>query len=399
MEKKGIFILLLFFLLLRFIFYRNQGFSVGDKVKITGIIRSEPESRGNYQLLKIDKFTISTGKYPEYYYGQKVEIVGEIKERGVANYFVSSPEIRVLENNLKRSFAVDLKVRLRKVYNTIFPKPFDGIVSGIVLGDKELIPSSFYEKLKETGTLHIMVASGMNIAMVSEGVLSFLTLFFKRKKAIIFLFILIWFYSIMTGLNPPIVRAAVMASFVYLGQIFGRKTNSGRILFIAALIMLIFEPFLLWDVGFQLSFLATAGLVFIQPYLSNSGFILFKSSNFSSTMAAQIMTLPVLIAGFGQFNLASPFINLLILWPIPFILEIGFIIGFLGLLWTSLAIIPSYLAFPILLYIEQIIEQTARIKFFQVQFPAFQPWIWLGYYIILFVLISKREKQLFLRRK
>ncbi|MBU2577507.1 ComEC/Rec2 family competence protein [Patescibacteria group bacterium] len=394
MGKYKVFFFLAFLLIFRFLFFRlDSGFSKGDKIKITTVLSSEPESFGNSQLLKAGRFKILTSRYPQYNFGQKLTIKGEIKEADKAGFFLSYPQIEAVNEKRGHNLAVRLRQELREVFNFVFPKPFDGIVSGIVLGDKQLISSSFYEKLKQTGTLHIMVASGMNIAMVSESVLSFLTLFFKRKMAIIFLFILIWFYSIMTGFNSPIVRAAVMATLVYFGQILGRKTGSGRILVLTGGVMLLNEPLLLWDVGFQLSFLATAGLVFIQPKLTNTGLFIFKSSNFSSTVAAQIMTLPVLLSNFGQFNLISPFINLLVLWPIPFILEAGFIIGLAGLLWTNLAIVPSYLVFPLLLYIEQVIEQTARIKFFQVQFPVFQPWVWVGYYIILFALLFRLRKK------
>lgn len=396
MGKYKVFFFLAFLLIFRFLFFRlDSGFSKGDKIKITTVLSSEPESFGNSQLLKAGRFKILTSRYPQYNFGQKLTIKGEIKEADKAGFFLSYPQIEAVNEKRGHNLAVRLRQELREVFNFVFPKPFDGIVSGIVLGDKQLISSSFYEKLKQTGTLHIMVASGMNIAMVSESCLSFLTLFFKRKRAILFLFVLIWFYSIMSGFNPPIVRAAIMASLVYFGQILGKKTGSGRILFFTAGLMLLFEPFLLWDIGFQLSFLATAGLVFIQPYLKNSGFFLFKSSNFSSTMAAQITTLPVLVGNFGQLNLASPFVNLLVLWPIPFILEAGFVIGFLGLLWIKLAIIPSYLIFPLLLYIEQVVNMTASIKFFQVQLPVFQPWIWLGYYIILCVLLFRLKRSRF----
>ncbi|RJR24652.1 ComEC/Rec2 family competence protein [Candidatus Microgenomates bacterium] len=393
MAKNAVFLLLAILLSLRFLFWNEKSFSKGDKVKITTVLSSEPEILDNSQFLKVGRFKILTGRYPEYDFGQKLTIKGEIKQADKAGYFLSYPQIELISEKKGQNPAINLRQKLRHVFNSVFPRPFDGIVSGIVLGDKKLISFSFYEKLKQTGTLHIMVASGMNIAMVSEGCLSFLTLFFKRKKAILFLFILIWFYSIMSGFNPPIVRAAVMATLVYFGQIIGRKTSSGRVLFLTAGLMLFFEPFLLWDIGFQLSFLATAGLVFVQPCLKSSGFFLFKNSNFSSTIAAQITTLPVLISSFGQLNLASPFVNLLILWPIPFILEAGFVIGLTGLLWTNLAIIPSYLIFPLLFYIEQIINASASIKFFQVQFTVFQPWLFWGYYIILLSLLLKAKRK------
>ena len=111
--------------------------------------------------------------------------------------------------------------------------------------------------------------------------------------------------------------------------------------------MIFSNPVLIFDVGFQLSFMATAGLVYIQPRLKRIK-CLMMTDNFTSSLAAQIATLPILVVNFGQLNLLSPMINLIILWTIPFILQMGMVIGVLGLLWIKLADLASYLVYPLL---------------------------------------------------
>jgi len=237
-------------------------------------------------------------------------------------------------------------------------------VSGVVLGDKSMISQDFWQKLQQTGTLHIMVASGMNIAMFSQGLLSFFLLLFKRRLAICCLIVVIWFYSIMTGMAPPMVRAACMVSLIYLGGIVGRETEGGRVLFLTGLLMIFSNPVLIFDVGFQLSFLATAGLVYIQP-LFCKGKVLGNNSNFTSSLAAQIATLPILVVNFGQLNLLSPMINLIILWTIPFILQMGMVIGVLGLLWIKLADLASYLVYPLLFFSSRQLPSLPKSLFFR----------------------------------
>ena len=145
--------------------------------------------------------------------------------------------------------------------------------------------------------------------------------------------------------------------------------------------MIFSNPVLIFDVGFQLSFMATAGLVYIQPKLKKAGDFegsslarrclarLIRLDNFSSSLASLMATLPILLLNFGQLNLLSPFINLIILWTIPFILQIGMAVGILGLLWIKLAELASYLLYPLLFFLEQIITFFARITFFQIEFP------------------------------
>ena len=152
-----------------------------------------------------------------------------------------------------------------------------------------------------------------------------------------------------------------MASFLYLGQFFGRESEIKRTLWLTGMIMFLINPFLISDIGFQLSFLATAGLVYIQPVLKKN-FRVFRNSNFSSSISAQLATLPILLLNFGQFNLLSPLINLAVLWTIPWILQGGMGLGIIGLIGgVGIAKVFSFLLFPLLFYLEKVIEISSKI--------------------------------------
>lgn len=361
-------------------------------VRITGRLNEEPQVVSGRQSFRLGQFRITTDRFPGYHYGEELEITGKVK---IINYRLSYPEIKVIEQkepkNSLKGWAIKLGEKVKMVFKQAFPSPYDGLISGIVLGDKSLIPADYWERLKLTGTLHIMVASGMNVALLGGAVLSLLTFLVKRRTAIFIAIPVIYIYSIMTGLTPPITRAVIMVSLIYLGHLLGREGAPARILWLTGLIMVLGNPFLPFDIGFQLSFMATAGLVYLQPHLQESENRLFRSPNFSSTLAVQIFTLPILVVNFGQFNLISPFINLAILWAVPLILMAGMIIGVLGMLWTVLANIASYLAFPLLFYLEQTVNLFAKIKFFQLQLPKIDWWWSAGYYLVLLIWIRKKR--------
>ena len=257
-----------------------------------------------------------------------------------------------------------IRLKILSFYRRNFPSPIDGILSGIVIGDKSLLTKEFWNKLKDSGTLHIMVASGTNVALIAGAVLPLLLLFIKRRKAILLLYLIIWFYCLLSGFSPPIIRASLMTSLIYLGQLFGRPSSQGRILFITAGIMILISPLLIIDLGFQLSFCATAGLIFLMPLLKRLGQIgqirpigqIFQGETFSSTLSAQLATLPIILLTFGKTNPLSIVANLLILWTIPIILQIGIVGGVIGLIWEQLGVWISYLAYPLMWYLEKVVN-------------------------------------------
>lgn len=285
-----------------------------------------------------------------------------------------------------------LRKRLEINFGRLLPADEAGLLSGIVLGSKKALSADLYEALKQTGTLHIVVASGMNVVMLAGFLMSFLAIFFKRKTALIPLVILIWFYALLTGFEPPIVRASIMASLAYLGQELGRSASGGRILAACALLMLLFDLSLLGNVAFQLSFASTAGLVFIQPILKRSKNIFLKTESFSTTLAAQIATLPIVVLNFGQYNFLSPLINFLVLWTVPCILSFGMIITVFNFFLKPLAQILAYLVYPIAKYFVIVVKLFSGIKFFEFWVPKLGWWWGVGYYLVLGYLIWKQNK-------
>lgn len=276
-----------------------------------------------------------------------------------------------------------LQKKLDLTFASLLPNTEAGLLSGIVLGTKKSLSPKLYEQMKQNGTIHIAVASGMNIALLAGPTLSLLTIFLKRKVALVPLFTLIWSYALLTGFQAPIVRASIMASLLYLAQEFGRKADNVRILLMTGYVMVLANPALIFDLGFQLSFTSMLGLVFVQPILKRSNNRLLKSENFSSTLACQIATLPIIMINFGEYNLISPVINLLILWIVPYIMQFGLLAAIFSFISRFVAQLLAYLAYPMLWYFSLISEICSKLKIFQVWTPRWGIGLGIGYYLVL----------------
>lgn len=370
----------------------------GQLVKVTGRLKEEPQVISGRQSFRLGQFLVTTDRYPRYHFRDELTISGKVKTAArwsvVETYRLSYPDIEAVEDKESvsvKGWAIGLGEKIIKVYQQALPSPYDGLLAGIVLGNKSLIPAELWEKLRFTGTLHIMVASGMNVALLGGVVLSLLTFLVKRRTAILIAIVVIYIYGIMTGLTPPITRAVIMVGLIYLSQFLGREGAGERVLWLTGMIMVLISPELIFDISFQLSFLATSGLVYLQPRFQASKYRLLRLPDFSSTLAAQVFTLPVLLGSFGQFNLISPVINLAILWTVPLILMLGIGAGVLGMVWSVLGKAASYLAFPLLYYLKHLVDLFAKMEDFQLKFSGV-PWgWWVGYYLILFVLLRYKK--------
>ena len=158
----------------------------------------------------------------------------------------------------------------------------------------------------------------------------------------------IWSYGIMSGFDAPIVRAAVMGTIAFTAQEIGKVYDAGRALIISALLMILVKPEWIADLGFILSFTATASMLLLDESLR----IFFKKvpaflrSDLSASLSAQIGVAPILFASFGQFNILSPLYNIAVLWTIPLITMIGMISGIVSLIYVPLARLILFLVYP-----------------------------------------------------
>ncbi len=347
---------LIFLVVIRFITTRPT-YREGQKIRITTTISSDPIKYSDRQTFSAAGLKISLPLYPEINYGDKVVIEGEVDD-------TKFKKAKLIKAERGAGLFPNLRKNLINFYQNYLPEPHASLVSGTVLGAKSSLPGDFWSALKKTGTAHVVVASGMNVTMVSGFLIGFLALILPRKRAIPLALVGILAYVLISGFDAPIIRAAVMGSLTFLAQELGRVVSAWRILAFSALMMLIVRPDWIGDIGFILSFAATGSLVLFER--RTRGFLdkkrafgvlpNFLKSDFSTTLAAQVGVAPILFVTFGQFNPLSPIINALVLWTVPLIMIIGASAGILGLIIPSLGKLVLYLLYPLTTWFVWVIQ-------------------------------------------
>jgi len=340
-------------------------------VKIVGRVTNQPYLKGSYQIIELGSVLILANRFPGYFYGDRLEVVGKFQKE-VINSFKSQyisflPTIRLLKEeenlmgkvNLKR-FLLKTRGQIEKRIRRFLPEPQSSLLLGIVLGVKTQMPENFWQDLRKTGTLHLVVASGQNVVMVTGFLMNLSLWFLKRRWAILIALLGIFVYVLLVGAEAPAVRAGLMATMIFIGQLLGREVNSGKLLCLTAMLMLLMSPLILFDIGFQLSLLSTAGLIWLHPWLSGKLLLLKRipvlGENLLVTLSAQLATLPIMLVNFGQLSWLAPLANALILPTIPLLMVFGFLIAFLSFFSSFLAQLLSWLAWPFLTWFVKVVE-------------------------------------------
>ena len=242
----------------------------------------------------------------------------------------------------------------------------------------------------------------MNITIMAEILIFFfgLTLRLGWNRAFYLVLFITVFYIVMIGAPASAVRAGIMAGVLLLAQKTGRLYFAGRALLIAAAIMLIFNPLLLfYDVGFQLSFLAVLGIIYLFPifdfhlsrFLKNKGSRWFRQI-LALTLSAQIFTLPILVYNFGSVSLISPLVNVLVVPLLPVILIFGFLGILAGLFGQFLGMMFSFPVFGILSYILEVSRVFGNFAFSSVKVSGLGWFGLLAFYVFLFWAVKKLKK-------
>ena len=336
-------IFLIFLIIFRYFttrpFYKN-----GDKVRITSRIISEPIRYERSQYLKVQGLKIYLPNYPEINYGDAIIISGKV------NLIKKSlDDARLIEIIKTNAFLYKLRKKIILFYQKNFPEPHSSLIAGVTIGSKSSIPSDFWQNLKSTGTAHVVVASGMNVSLVAGFLIGLLIIFLPRNKAVVLGIMGVWLYALISGFDAPIIRAAIMGTIAFTAVFLGRVSFAFRTLLLTAAVMLIVSPSWLTDLGFILSFGATASLIVFEARVQR--LVRFIPSIFreglSTSLAAQVGVFPILYYTFGYINPFSPLINALVLWTIPIITVIGMLSGFIGLFIEPLGKLILYLSYPL----------------------------------------------------
>lgn len=395
---------LIFLLSLRlFLFYREDkpllnGQELNFKVRLT----EEPQVINGRQQFRIqtpegDRIRITTGLSPQVEYGDILRISGEVKSseyKGHTFFTMLFPQVQIAKNDQNIiSLAAN---QVRRKASDLFKKSLTPVsarlLSGIVFGGDQGMPKKFMEDLRISGVVHVIAASGMNVTFVAGALIGMLGALVRRQIALTIAILGVVFYAFLAGFEPSIVRASVMSILAFTASLLGRQNYALIALFITGYIMLLFTPLLIFDLGFQLSFLATLGIILIKPGLP-LGRNKFVLDDIGTTISAQLATLPILLAVFGQYGLLSVIVNALVLWTVPMLMIIGSIGLVFGLVFEPLGKLILLLAAPILFFFEKTVSFFGSLSW-TVTIPSVSPAVWIGYYLILgAILISLKMRK------
>lgn len=317
--------------------------------------------------------------YSRYQYGDELRIRGKIKTPENFNgfdypgylakdgiYSLSHyPQMELVDSskgNFLYSRILRVKGRIEESLAKNFSPPQSEILSAVLLGDKRNLGEELKEKLDTTGVRHITAISGMHITILINLLMVFgIALGLWRGQAFYFALLSIIFFIIAIGLPASAVRAAIMGGLFLLAQKTGRYSKGLYCLVFAAAFMLYLNPLLLEsDVGFELSFAATSGIILfsekLKTWFKKLPPVFQLREILAMTLSAQITTLPLVWYYFGRVSLVAPIVNLLVIPSISFIMISGFAAIVAGMFWDFLGKIFSWPAWFGLTYLIKIID-------------------------------------------
>ena len=355
--------------------------AVETNATVFGVVIEDPDVREKTQLLtvKTDVGTVlvRTDPFIDVQYGDSVRVTGTVEvpeafETDTGRTFnypmylrahgmthiMSSAEVEVIaheKGNVITAALLSVKHWFLRGVERVLPEPESALLAGLLVGEKRGLGERLTDLFRRAGVIHIVVLSGYNVALVINFILLGATFIFSRRVSLIVAGVFALAFMVMTGASETAVRATLMALVVLVAKALHRPADGLRILLIVAAGMALYNPYLvLFDLSYQLSMLATLGLILfssrIEPYL-----LWLKSKTLmeivSTTLATQITVLPLLIYAVGQVSVVSLLANILVLIVVPWAMLSGFVAGLLGTISAPFAFPFAAVAYGFLFYI------------------------------------------------
>jgi competence protein ComEC len=347
------------------------------------------------------RLLVTLPRYPAYGYGDELVMSGKLAPVSEFNLKANAaaetvfPKVLAHEpghGNLFQRTLYRLKAAMLGVISRIVPEPESALLGGILLGTRDF-SDELSGQFRTTGTAHIVAISGFNVTIVA-GIFDAMLRRFGRKVSFYGSLLGILGLVVITGAQASVVRAGIMGAFVLLAQRAGRMYASVNALLLTGCIMLVQNPKLLqFDLGFQLSFAALFGLMFVQPRL-DSAFPNFPlKAHLFPTVSAQVTTTPLLLHNFGNFSFISVLANLLVLPVIPWAMLVGFISVLAGMALPAAGLWLGAASWFVLAYIIKAIGICARLPGAAVSGIPFPLWAAVLYYLILIACLKWKPKR------
>jgi len=405
-------------------FYNDKGI-----VRIKGLVTADPESTGVALSLRLEAREIESEdtwekaagavlvyvpQYSSYKYGDLLQVEGELKtppefndfdwrdylaRKGIHSLMVYPDRIELIASGqgLKPlEWVYGLRSRISQALDNVLPEPQGALAQAILLGKRSTIPDDLNQSFFRTGTTHIIAISGLNITIVAGLVLGLGVWLFGRRRPFYFwlAIIAVWGYAVLTGLQAPVLRAAIMGSIWLFADFIGRPRSALPALLLAAAVMIGINPSVVREASFQLSFAAMAGLILLTPYFQSWGRKALRVSDerrtppvflidtVSVTLGATLTTLPIIAFYFHQISLVSLPSNLLALWSVPAIMGTAALVGIVGLFTAPVAWVMGWVAWLFLSYMIGVVRFFSDLPFASKQVEVAAYFVW-AYYAVL----------------
>jgi len=415
----------------------------GREVEIEGMVSADPEVRDSSTHIQLSVSAIDpenegwrevggdvllfVPRYPEYEYGDVLRVSGKLEaptqlgdfdyqgyleHQGIYAtmrlYSSEDGDIEILAKGRgvkPLEWIYSLRKSMSESIAEVMPEPQAALTQGIVLGIRYNIPAEVKADFVSTGTTHVLAISGVNLSIIA-GILLSIGIWFFGKRRYIYIWLalgIIWLYTLLTGMNPPVVRGAIMASVFLAAELLGRQRTAITSLAFAAAVMAGIDPPILFDASFQLSVLAMAGLIFITPPLRGLGQRLVGATlgekglavslaniitdSFSVTLAATIAVWPLIAHYFGVVSLVGPLATFLALLALPAIIISGATAGLIGLAFVPLAQGIGWIAWLFTSYMLLIVKGSAALPLSSLEVGPVSPALIAVYYLVLVAII------------
>lgn len=370
----------------------GSDWSYGMRLKVTGQLRTPPESADfSFRVFLARKGILSLMTHP------RIDRV----EFGYGNPLMAA--------------IFNLQARAYTTLQALFPSPESDLLAGILLGRDQGLSPGLQEAFRRTGTTHIIAISGFNIAILAGLFSGVFTQLLGRKWGALTAIAAISVYAVFVGGDAAVTRAAIMGALGVMGGMFGRRQNGLNSLGLAVLGMALINPQLPWDIGFQLSAAATLGLVlYAQPLEEHFIQIAARkmpdedarrlvgplSEFFLFTLAAQVMTLPIMIYHFGGVSWITLIANPLILPPQALVMVLGGLALLTGMLLPGLGQVVALISLPFVRYTIRMVTWLAQLPGADLVLPEFHI-LWLAVFyglLFLFTLFPREARQTALKK-
>ncbi|MDP3052596.1 MAG: ComEC/Rec2 family competence protein [bacterium] len=376
--------------------FKDIKIDFNKEINFSGLVVDDPQYSSNTQNLTVQlgeprrgRISVKLMLYPKFHYGDELIFKGKIEkpsdsfigqiDSSYVNYLAKEkinglsgfPEAKLEKSGMGskiKSALFNFKHSIIDSYQKVLPPNQAALLAGLIFGERGNLDKDFKQAMSLSGTTHLTALSGQNITIIVVAIAAAIGFIFPQSMTFAITILVILGFVAMTGFDPSAVRATIMGFIVLLANLAGRIYEPRNSIVLAAFLITLFNPkSLVFDVGFQLSFLAVLGIIYLRPALKKilrfgdkPGFFAWRE-NFLMTLSAQLATAPILIIAFGNFSLLALISNILILIAIPLTMAFGFLIGFFHLFSYYLALLSGWLVSLLLTYEIFIINFFAKM--------------------------------------